>query len=48
MIWSWIPQNWSLIWQLTWENAKVNTEDISSDKPAPGAKRPARTLPPKK
>ena len=33
---------------LTWENAKVNTEDISSDKPAPGAKRPARTLPPKK
>ena len=23
MIWSWIPQNWSLIWQLTWENAKL-------------------------
>ena len=33
---------------LTWENAKVNTEDISSDKPTPGAKRPARVLPPKK
>jgi osmoprotectant transport system permease protein len=23
MSWSWIPQNWSLIWQLTWENAKL-------------------------
>jgi osmoprotectant transport system permease protein len=23
MIWSWIPQNWSLIWNLTWENAKL-------------------------
>ena len=23
MIWSWIPSNWSLIWQLTWENAKL-------------------------
>jgi osmoprotectant transport system permease protein len=23
MMWSWIPQNWSLIWQLTWENAKL-------------------------
>jgi hypothetical protein len=33
---------------LTWENAKVNAEDISPEKPAPGAKRPAHTLPPKK
>lgn len=23
MIWSWIPGNWSLIWHLTWENAKL-------------------------
>ena len=23
MIWSWIPQNWSLILNLTWENAKL-------------------------
>lgn len=23
MMWSWIPQNWSLIWSLTWENAKL-------------------------
>jgi osmoprotectant transport system permease protein len=23
MMWSWIPDNGSLIWQLTWENAKV-------------------------
>ena len=23
MMWSWIPENWSLIWQLTWENAKL-------------------------
>jgi osmoprotectant transport system permease protein len=23
MMWSWIPSNWSLIWQLTWENAKL-------------------------
>ncbi|HEY3880380.1 MAG TPA: ABC transporter permease [Trebonia sp.] len=23
MMWSWIPQNWSLIWNLTWENAKL-------------------------
>src|SRR6516165_12513975 len=23
MIWSWIPQNWSQIWELTWENAKL-------------------------
>lgn len=23
MIWSWIPNNWSLIWQLTWENLKL-------------------------
>ncbi|HTR91489.1 MAG TPA: ABC transporter permease [Trebonia sp.] len=23
MMWSWIPGNWSLIWQLTWENAKL-------------------------
>lgn len=23
MSWSWIPQNWSLIWNLTWENAKI-------------------------
>ena len=23
MMWSWIPANWSLIWQLTWENAKL-------------------------
>jgi tetratricopeptide (TPR) repeat protein len=33
---------------LTWEMAKVNAEDISPEKPAPGAKRPAHTLPPKK
>ena len=23
MMWSWIPSNWSLIWQLTWENLKL-------------------------
>jgi osmoprotectant transport system permease protein len=23
MMWSWIPGNWSLIWHLTWENAKL-------------------------
>ena len=23
MMWSWIPSNWSQIWQLTWENAKL-------------------------
>jgi osmoprotectant transport system permease protein len=23
MMWSWISNNWSLIWQLTWENAKL-------------------------
>jgi osmoprotectant transport system permease protein len=23
MMWSWIPDNWSLIWHLTWENAKL-------------------------
>jgi osmoprotectant transport system permease protein len=23
MMWSWIPGNWSLIWNLTWENAKL-------------------------
>jgi osmoprotectant transport system permease protein len=23
MMWSWIPANWSLIWHLTWENAKL-------------------------
>jgi len=23
MMWSWIPGNWSLIWQLTWENLKL-------------------------
>jgi osmoprotectant transport system permease protein len=23
MMWSWIPENWSLIWHLTWENAKL-------------------------
>ncbi|MGH3262754.1 MAG: ABC transporter permease, partial [Trebonia sp.] len=23
MMWSWIPQNGSLIWQLTWENIKL-------------------------
>jgi osmoprotectant transport system permease protein len=23
MMWSWIPSNWSLIWQLTWENIKL-------------------------
>jgi osmoprotectant transport system permease protein len=23
MMWSWIPSNWSLIWQLTWENTKL-------------------------
>ena len=23
MMWSWIPGNWSLIWQLTWENTKL-------------------------
>jgi osmoprotectant transport system permease protein len=23
MMWSWIPENWSLIWDLTWENAKL-------------------------
>jgi len=22
-MWSWIPSNWSLIWQLTWENTKL-------------------------
>jgi osmoprotectant transport system permease protein len=22
-MWSWIPDNWSLIWQLTWENLKL-------------------------
>jgi len=22
-MWSWIPDNWSLIWQLTWETAKL-------------------------
>jgi osmoprotectant transport system permease protein len=22
-MWSWIPSNWSLIWQLTWENLKL-------------------------
>jgi len=33
---------------LTWDNAKVNAEDIPPEKPAPGAKRPARAAPPKK
>ena len=33
---------------LTWDNAKVNAEDISPEKAAPGAKRPAHTLAPKK
>jgi osmoprotectant transport system permease protein len=23
MMWSWIPDNWSLIWHLTWENLKL-------------------------
>jgi osmoprotectant transport system permease protein len=23
MMWSWIPGNWSLIWQLTWENVQL-------------------------
>jgi osmoprotectant transport system permease protein len=23
MTWSWIPSNWSLLWQYTWENAKL-------------------------
>lgn len=23
MMWSWIPANWSFIWQLAWENAKL-------------------------
>jgi osmoprotectant transport system permease protein len=23
VMWSWIPGNWSLIWELTWENAKL-------------------------
>jgi len=23
VMWSWIPQNWSQIWQLTWENLKL-------------------------
>ena len=23
MMWSWIPENWSQIWQLTWENLKL-------------------------
>ncbi|HTU05621.1 MAG TPA: ABC transporter permease [Trebonia sp.] len=23
MMWSWIPQNWSQIWHLTWENLKL-------------------------
>jgi osmoprotectant transport system permease protein len=23
VMWSWIPGNWSLIWQLTWENLKL-------------------------
>jgi len=32
---------------LTWENAKINMEDIPPEKAAPGAKRP-RALPPKK
>ncbi len=33
---------------LTWDNAKVNMEDIPAEKAAPGARRPAHTLPPKK
>jgi tetratricopeptide (TPR) repeat protein len=33
---------------LTWETAKVNAEDISPEKAAPGAKRPTHALPPKK
>jgi hypothetical protein len=33
---------------LTWDNAKVNADDIAPEKAAPGAKRPARALPPKK
>jgi len=33
---------------LTWDNAKINAEDIPPEKAAPGAKRPAHTLPPKK
>lgn len=32
---------------LTWDNAKINTEDIPPEKPAPGARRP-HALPPKK
>jgi tetratricopeptide (TPR) repeat protein len=27
---------------LTWDNAKINTQDIPAETPAPGAKRPAR------
>jgi tetratricopeptide (TPR) repeat protein len=30
---------------LTWDNAKINTEDIPAEKAAPGAKRPAHKLP---
>ena len=30
---------------LTWDNAKINMDDIPPDKPAPGAKRPARKVP---
>ena len=33
---------------LTWDNAKVNPEDVAPEKPAPGAKRAPRVLPPKK
>jgi hypothetical protein len=33
---------------LTWDNSRVNAEDIAPEKAAPGAKRPARALPPKK
>jgi hypothetical protein len=33
---------------LTWDNSKVNADDIAPEKAAPGAKRPARALPPKK
>jgi tetratricopeptide (TPR) repeat protein len=33
---------------LTWDNAKVNAEDIAPEKAAPGVKRPSRALPPKK
>ena len=33
---------------LTWDNAKVNMEDIPEEKAAPGAKRPGRGAAPAK